>query len=350
MKKLLPLLLGATAVFSHSGFAQNATTTPVGAVTVTIAAGTGTNKVLTPVSFPLLQASSAAGQVIGQITGVTSNTITNSNAGWTPGSLSTVGTPSLIAITSGLGAGRIFLISSSVQNTASAVTIDASDVGAESDLSSLGVAVGDAYKILDGDTILSAFGTPETTGVAGGASSNTADIVQMQVNGAWRQYYYRTTAPAGWYRAGAETASNTVPIRPDTLIWYQRIANQPLNLSITGEVPTSARKYVVKNSGATPRSTFWPVDLTLATSGISTIPGWASGTSLDFSASTADTVMIQVSGAWRSYYFDGTDWRRVGAGTVSNTLAIKTGTGVVLNKKGVLTGNTQASQQVPYSL
>jgi len=73
MEKILPLFLAAAALLAQAAVGQNATTTPVGAMTLTIAAGTGTGRMLTSLSVPLDEPSTAAGQTVGRIT-----------LGWTP--------------------------------------------------------------------------------------------------------------------------------------------------------------------------------------------------------------------------------------------------------------------------
>ncbi len=95
-------LLGLSAVTVSA----QSNTVPAGYFTVNIAAGLGTSGVISVVSFPLQATATASGQMVGQITGVTANTITNSNAGWTAGQLSVVATPYLIQFTSGTAQGR----------------------------------------------------------------------------------------------------------------------------------------------------------------------------------------------------------------------------------------------------
>jgi hypothetical protein len=141
----------ASAVALPASMAQTtATTDPVGFVTVNIAAGSGTAKKNTLFSLPMLEAQSITGQVSGVITGVSSNAISNSNAGWTAGALSQPAAPYLIQITRGAAEGRMFLIASSANtggaiagtaNTSTTVTVSSLD-SAQVDLTSLGIVVG----------------------------------------------------------------------------------------------------------------------------------------------------------------------------------------------------------------
>lgn len=347
--RLVALLALALATLSVSNLsAQNATVTtvPVGAVGVTIAAGTGTARALSTVSFPLVEQAVIAGKATGIITGVTASTLSNSTAGWTAGQLSTAAAPCLIQITSGSASGRTFLVSTTTASTATTVTIDTEDA-ALVDLTTLGIASGvDTYRVLACDTLSSLFGTPATTGILGAAAgqSATGDIILVLNSGAYRSYYYNTTA-SQWARVGPNTASNNVAIRPDAMVIYNRLGNSALGLTITGEVPSVARKAIVKKSGLTVLANGWPAGLTLSTSGIQNSTGWTTGTS-----TTADTVQMLIGSGYQKFYHNGTNWKRVGPNTTSDTVAIPVGSGVIISKLGSTTGSVALSQALPYSL
>jgi hypothetical protein len=344
-------VLGLFALGARALHAEEAFSAVLGVVPISVAAGTGTTtRTLSPISFPLLEDAVVAGQGRGRITGVTANTITNSDAGWTAGQLSTAATPCLIQITSGAAAGRVFLVSTSTasQSTATTLTIDSEEAGLVN-LTTLGIvtgASGDTYRILACDTIGSIFGTPVDTGVLGSTDATTADNIQIMISGAWRQYYYRTTSPAGWVRIGFTSVNNNIPIRPDVLVLYNRLGNTPVNLTLLGSVPTSPRKSLVKNLGVTPMAGGWPVNLTLSSSSINTIPGWVSNTD----PNVADNVQLLVSGAWRNYYHNGTNWVRVGFTSNSNTVSLNAGAGFLINKKGATAGTAVLAQPLPYNL
>jgi hypothetical protein len=113
-------------------------------------------------------------------------------------------------------------------------------------------------------------------------------------------------------------------------------------LNITGSVPMTKRADVVKNSGISFLGTCWPVDSTLAASGIQSIPGWVSNANFN----SADQVQLLVGGSWRKYWFDGTNWKRSALGSpVSDTEVITAGTAIMINKvnasatDGLLTKN-----------
>lgn len=349
MKTLLPALATTLTLIggAANSFAQTASTVPVGAVSLTIAAGTGTTKTITPISIPLLQTSESSGQLTGRITAISANSISNSNANWTAGALSSAASPHLVRITSGSATGLTLLISTSSQNTASTLTIDSEDAG-KIDLSSLGIltgATGDTYEIVQCDTLLGFFGSPSTTGITGGSSANNADTVQVFVSGAWRIYYYSNDQNR-WNRVGPNTVSDNIAIRPDTVVLYNRLGASPINLTVLGTVPAVDRKSRVATSGLTPLSTFWPSDSTLGSSAIHQIPGWITASN----PANADIVQIMVSGAWRSYYHNGTQWLRVGPNTPSNSVVLPTSGGVLLSRKGTAGQYVTLAQTRPYNL
>jgi len=324
--------------------AQEVSSNPVGSVTIEVAVGSAAGRTISVVSLPLTGIASAAGAMKGTITAVTSSTLANSAAGWTAGELSSVASPHVIRITSGAAKGRTFLISTATPNTATTVTLDSEDLSLLS-FADAGISVGDSYEIIVCDTLGSVFGTPETTRVLGAANSSTADIIQVLVQGQYRQYYYNTTRNA-WLRVGPETVSTNVPLRPDAAVIYSRAGQTPLQFTIGGPVPMIERKALVRNSGATLLANWWPVEITLGASGIAELPGWIKSTS----AAAADTVQVNVGGAWRKYYHNGTQWLRVGPNTPSNDVVLNVGDGVLIGKQGSQAGAGTVQQNLPYNL
>jgi hypothetical protein len=303
---------------------------------------------VTPLAIPLIDAGVTTGAMTGTITGITANTITNSAASWTAGALSNPATPYIIAIKSGSAVGRHFLISTATANSATTVTIDSEEASLV-DLTTTGIQAGDSYSILVCDTLSTLFGDPIALGVQGGTASNGAgaDIVQIQVAGQWRQYYYGTSGTPGWKRVGLNTASNNVVVRPDTLVLYNRIAATPLSLTVLGAVTDTSRRQLVRNSGVSALANPFPSgSTTLATSGLNSIGGWVSSSN----SNLADIVQLQVSGAWRQYYHNGTNWRRVGLNTISDSVEIPVGAGIIVNRRGSATGSNVTVVNRPYSL
>lgn len=349
---LLSLFIAAPAAISQ----ETATTEPVGFVTVGITAGTGQSKRNTLFSLPLLETETITGQVAGTITGLTANTISNASAEWGLGELSSAATPYLIQITKGLAEGRMFLISSSAStggaiagaaNTASQVTVSSLDSN-QVDLTTLGIAVGeDTYKIFACDTLSSFFGTPVTTGVQGGASTANADTIVAVLNGSSATYFYSTTNNR-WSRValGSPDASN-VPLPPYYGIQYARLASAPLSFVVTGAVPTIGRQVAIKNSGPTLLAQYWPADSTLGSLGLQNLAGWRTGVS----ASAADTVVLTSAGSANTYFFNGSNWKRVALGSPNaDDTVIFIGATISIIKKGTAAGYSTLTQTTPYTL
>ena len=326
---------------------------PFGYVKINITAGTGTSKKTTLVSVPLLEEASIAGHASGRITGLTATTLTASGAGWTAGQLSAAATPHLIEITSGAAKGRMLLISTTAANTADTVTISADEAARVLDLTSLGIIAGaengDTYRIRPVDTLSSFFGTPETTLVKGGTSAGNADTITIVSNGSSSTYFFNTAAnPPRWSRValGSPDASNT-PIPPYAGVQYARLPNTPLQFIVTGKVPSGEREVSVKNSGTTILAPYWPVSQTLGSLAIQSTPNWGSGAS----AAAADTVALSSGGSVSTFFFDGTNWRRVALGSpIANTNVVPVGASVMINKKGSAGGFASYEHTAPYNL
>ena len=347
--KSTSLTLAAAAVLAALPMtnAQNvtATTDPVGFVTCNITAGTGSAKKVTLFSAPLLESPSLTGQMSGQITSFTSNSISNSNAGWTAGELSTVASPTLIQITTGNATGRIFLVASSPANTSTSVTISSTD-SAQVDLTNLGISVGDSYTILSCDTLSSLFGTPASSGVLGGGSAAVSDTIILVFNGSASTYFYSTTN-SKWTKVapGNPDATNTA-VPPYYGIQYQRLASTPLSFTFTGNVPTKQRQLSIKNSGSTLLSQFYPTDVTLVSLGLQNLSGWVSNAA----SSSADTVLITTAGSASTYWFNGTNWKKVGPGSpTSDSTIITPGTSISIFKRGSTSGYASFIQSLPYT-
>ena len=350
-RKNFLLCLALVGVSTVSVWAQS-NTIPAGYFTVNINAGTGSSYSTSVLSFPLQQSADSTvggvlvgptGQMVGQVTGITSTTITNTNAAWGAGQLSVAATPYLIQFTSGTATGRTFLISTTTANTATMLTLDSSET---TDLTTLGIVPGtDTYQIVAADTISSVFGTPASTGVLGGTSVSNADTIQIYNGTVWKNYFYNT-GTSSWTLSAPPINSNNVVIRPDTGVIYNRLANTPLSLVLMGQAPAIARQASVANSSITFLSNFWPTSTTLLTSNIQNIPGWVAG-----AFGTADTVLVFGSNnVWTQYYFNGTHWYQAAPPIVSDSVAIPAGSAVFLTKKASSAGQSILSQSLPYSL
>lgn len=324
---------------------------PFGYVKLSITPGAGTTKRTTLLSIPLLDEANITGKSSGRITGVTSNTITASDAGWATGQLSAAATPFLLEVTSGDAQGRMLLISTATTNTSDTVTIDTQEVQRVGDLRELGIVAdaqnGSTYRIRPVDTLSSFFGTPGTTLIEGASTSSAADTVTIVMNGSAATYFYSTTL-GRWTRIGlgSPDASN-VPLLPYAGLQYARLPSTPLEFIVTGKVPSGQRQVEIRGSGPTILAPFWPVSQTLASLGLQNTPGWTSGAS----PAAADTLVLLSGGSALTFFHDGTNWRRTGLGSpVSNTNVVPVGTALLINRRGGATTFDTYQQNAPYNL
>lgn len=328
---------------------------PFGYVRVNVAAGLGTAKRTTMLSLPLVESASINGAVTGRITGLSSNTITSTGAGWTAGQLSAAATPHLIEITSGVARGRMLLLSTVNSNTTDTVTVDRVESARVSDLRSIGIRVGaadgDTFRLRPVDTLSSVFGngTEGNPVIAqGGATATAADTIKIDVNGTPATYFYRTNAPARWTLVGLGSPdASHVRIPPYAGVMYERLPATALSFLVTGRVPAGQRQAAVKNSGNTLLSSYWPVPRALSTLGLQNLPGWARSTVV----SNADTLVISFAGSSSTYFHNGTNWVRNFAGSPNaNATTIPLGASMMVNRRGSAAGFTFYRENAPYTL
>jgi len=328
-----------------SSSAQNATTDPVGFVTTNITASSdGVNFATTFVSPALFQTSSVNGTLTGNLTSVTSSTVTASSAGWVASELSTA--QAYVMLKSGNATGVLLRVSA---NTADTLTVDA--LGA--DLLSLGVAAGDAFQLIEGDTVLTMFGTP-SNGVVGGnatlySSSKTDRVVIRDVSGNLRTLYYNTDSNK-WMRPGSASDQGSIPISPYAGVYYSRIATTPLSIVTTGSVPTQSIKLLVPATGSAFFARVFPTEGTLSGLGFQNLSGWTNTSQSGITTSNVDRVVtVDVSGTIRSFYYTGIQWRRAGSSSDQSSTTIPVSGAVYTVRQS--SGTTQPlAVTIPYSL
>jgi uncharacterized protein (TIGR02597 family) len=345
LKTAIPSIAAALLAATPFASAQNATTDPVGFVTTNISASTtGTSFATTFVSPTLLQASAVSGSAAGTLSGVTSTSVTVANAGWTVDDLST--NQAYVMLKSGNASGMVLRVSS---NTADTATIDS--FGA--DLTTLGIAGGDSFQLIQGDTVLSMFGTT-VDGVVGGNSTafnagQTDRVVIRDTTGNIRTLYFDTSA-SQWRRVGSSSNQGTIPISPYSGVYYLRISTSPISMVTTGSIPTQNIKLLVPTSGAAFFGRVFPTDGTINDFGFQNIPGWTNTSQSGITSTNADKIVtVDSSGNVRNYYFNGTNWLRVGSGSSQNATPVPIGGAVYTVRSG--SGAAQVvSVNLPYSL
>jgi uncharacterized protein (TIGR02597 family) len=352
MGKFLTLLFGAAVVFVGSTFAQNATTTPVGAMTVILdPSSNGATYKVTPFSTPLLVASTVTGNSSGKISAVTSNSVTDTTGAWVAAGLTAE--PHYLRITSGSALGRIFFISA---NTDTSITVAPLGV----DLSTLGIQVGasgDSYQIVKGFTLLGLIGTPSSPvgGVVGGTSSQfglgqTDKVLINDSTGVARFYYFDTTANQ-WRRIGSATNQGSLPISPMAGLVYYRISTSALAMDFTGAVPDTQITRQIPTTGTTLLSSYFPTATTLAGLGLDSLSGWRKLGDVGVDLNSADRVLIKdPTGVIRSYYHDGTNWKRVGSASNQNSVPVPEGAAIQVTRFGTPGQYTTWTQSLPYTL
>jgi hypothetical protein len=346
-----PLFLSILLSLAVTGLAENPLrSTPFGYVKLNIAAGTGTAKRTTLLSIPLLEDANITGRSTGRITGVTSNTITSTGAGWAPGELSQAAEPYLLEITSGSAAGRMLLIASGngSANTADTLTVASTDVTINGSLAAfIDLEEEVNFRIRPVDTLSSLFGSPSTTGIRGGTTPAQADTIVMVVNGSASTFYFDTSLNRWTLVAVGTPDASHRPILPNSGLQYSRLPASPLQFVVTGRLPDGPRKAPIKSSGTTLFSQFWPVSSTLGELALQNTDGWQTGT-----FPNSDRVVVQTStGSFATYWHDGDNWRQQRIGSpISDNVPVGVGAALLITRRGIGAGHDFVTQEVPYSL
>jgi uncharacterized protein (TIGR02597 family) len=353
MKKLLPLALASAVAISLPAFAQNATTTPVGAMTYTLNATTGTTN--TYLSVPLKDSPIYSGAV----ESFGNTTVTFAGTPFTAGDLAQSGSPYFLRFQSGNQAGRTMLITANTANTTTVDVTNNSDQATNLNSGNFTVAVGDSVQIFAGDTLGSFFGTTAnaTTGylngiaLKGATSPLQADPVSIYNRSTLKQdaYYFNTTL--GYWRTSASTANaNAVILYPDSSFIITRRASRPaISFTVLGSVPSVAPKIKSAGNNAPAYSgNPFPVDMTLGTLNL---VNWTKSNS----ALSADTIAIYNPSLLKmdAYYqkLDGT-WRKSGdVNTDRSSMVLPAGSALTFVKRGTISGEASFfSSPMPYSL
>jgi uncharacterized protein (TIGR02597 family) len=346
MKKLNVTLAILVAAVMAGNAQTSVNSEAVGYVTTTIAAGPGGGVAkVTPISPVLLELTSNAGVNTGVISGVASSSITVASAGWTAGALSS--SQGYIMITSGLQNGLILRITS---NTADTATFDTFGLN----IATAGVAVGDSFKIVVGETLLSMFGNP-SNGVVGGTSTQfgtrTIDtVVARDATGSLRTFYFDTGSNT-WKRSGSGSDQGNTPIAPNSGALYYRVGTTPLSYVQTGVVPSSQMKCIIPAGGSVFLGRFFPTDGTIANYGLNSLSGWNNTSQVGVTTASVDKLVTvdNSTGAVRSYYYNGTRWLRSGSSTAQDSVAVPAGGAAYTVRNG--TGSASIlTVPAPYSL
>lgn len=254
----------------------------------------------------------------GLITGVGSSFLTCANANWLPGALSQPEEPWLLRVTSGTAKGTLLQISMASANTDSSVNI----LPESQNLAALGVQAGvDSFELIPAHTLNSLF----PAGSLQGGSLSEADQLRVWDGSAWLTYYHDGVR---WMLNGGGEAGNTV-LRPDlgyvmvrkgSSKSFQLVGNLG-NAGLRISAPAGKQSFV----STTPRS------VTFAEAALHRLPGWNVEPGFP---TVGDHVQIWTGTVWTTYYYDGLNWRRQGAGTADSTILFSPGRPVMIKRPG----------------
>ena len=328
-------------------FAQTATTTPVGFVTVTIPAATDASTPSnTVVSVPLY----GTADYVSTVATIDSTTqFTMTGAAWIAGAYANASAPRLVRVktsTTAAHVGRFFLISGNTVNQLT-VTLPVTVTDVATTLS-----VGDSCEIVPANTLGSVFGTAATPPtLTGGTSPNVADNVLIFDGTTWQTYFWTgaTGSPVNiWKKTGPLDRSSTVIFPDEAVFVIRRDITAAATVTLMGTVPSTAEQTDIAAAGSTFLSNRFPVDATLGGLGLQSLPSWVAGAS----PTTADNVLIFDGTTWQTYFWTGAVgspvniWKKTGPLDRSST-PIPTGTGVFIIHAGAAAALTQTLPYVP---
>jgi uncharacterized protein (TIGR02597 family) len=317
------LALAAASV----AFAQNATTTPVGVVTLEVKAKPASTRSMNFLSLPLVRPAVFTGLIpAGGISTSNGRTVLTFPENSFTGNLSASTAPHYLEISTGDYAG---LTSQIIGNTDSTLTL-------ADDLSQVLEAGTTFVSVRPNWTLGTAF--PNGEGFQKGTTASNSDnlILFDPDTGAQRIYFYSSSANE--WRSGT-SSSNNVIIPPDAGIWIERKSTvNGFSIQLSGEVKTIQSPIYVGGSAAIKRTiapNLYPIDsVTLGSSGLYTgdpNTGLAGGST----ASNSDNIIIfdPSTGAQTTYYYNTTfgEWRT--GLTPSNSVKIPASSSVLIIRK-----------------
>ncbi len=342
MKKLLPLSALLALLAAPLAPAQNATTTPVGYVTVPTRANSKT-----AISIPLEKPAIA----FGAVTGVTTNSITDSEA-----TFYALANSHFIRILSGNAAGRNLRI---LSNTADTLTVEtglnqwALPVDSSAG-NTVNVAPGDKYEIVPMWTLGEIFGgTAQDCVLLTGSNPTRADQVATYSDGTLAIFFHNGTNFRNALNPGDTTNYNSLGLMPTSGLWLTRRANgSDADLVILGNVPVSAPRFHTPGGVSFGQGIPFPARASIGSLGLGNISSWNKNNN----PNNADQVAVYRPDGTFSIYFQNSAgiWRNaLNPGDTQNyaEVEIPGGSGLWIRRRGSASGpQVNFASTVPYNL
>ncbi len=281
------LAAGLTLLFSTSTAqaidcepAGAACTDPVGFITLTADPGDGQTKKPTFVGLGLFNAVEFQGPI---------SSISNAVIGVSGIQASQFDGMYFVQIASGTNSGLMV----DIVSTASGSITLAEDI-------SMMIAVNNVIKIRKHHTIESVFGANNDFGLLGGDSATESDTINLfNADGSVDIIYYLPSPTNLWFNGQA--IANTFIIYPDQGVFLRRLGVNTASRKLLGSVKTDRTALTIEN-GFNLISNVFPVNVTLANSGLNTGDG-GTGLLAGDSITEADVVrFFNDQGVLKSYY------------------------------------------------
>lgn len=325
MKMFPCLVAAATLLLPVVSHAQNATTTPVGVVTLEVQAKPANSRSFNFVSLPLVRPAVFSGAIpSGGVAAESGSTVLTFPANtFGEANLADSSTPHYLEISTGDHAG---ITSQILSNTGSTITL-------ADDLSEVLEAGTTPIAIRPNWTLGTAF--PNGEGFQKGISPGTSDTIVMfnTENGQMIAHYFDSTANE--WRTGLTPANNVV-IPPDAGIWIERRSeSNGFSIQLTGEVKVNQSAIYVGGNAEIRRTVapnLYPLDsVSLADSGLYT-GNPETGLMAGVSPGSSDYLIIfdPNTGAQTAYFYSSIadEWRR--GLTPSNHVKIPAGASIMV--------------------
>ncbi len=350
---LLLSLIAAAGLSATSLFAQSVTTAPVGAVSITVNAGSDQK-----IGLPLVRPSLYAGKVASVASGV----VTSGSA------VSGLGTESnYIKFTSGALAGQWFAVTGSTSTT----------ISVAENLATLGALANDTFEVRPFWTLASLLpsggGLPASSDVFDPTSFvllNDPAAAGVNLSASAAYFYHDGSSgflDAGWYNAdGSFADANSAIVSPEVSLTYRNGSAAVSKVLNIGAVPSSkiANAVVSRVTGDQDNLVYnpYPANVTLANSGLNSSQAVRASADvfnpgdqvLVFDASSTG---LNPSASQSFFYHDGSSgfldagwYKGDGSFEAADTIALAPGAAIVIRKVGGASTEVNWNPALPYTL